>query len=311
MKWSNKNVLITGVGGFIGYNLAKRLLERNVNIIGIDNFSYNQKKQIEDIIKEIDLIEADATDFRPFMEIKEDIDYIFCFSSPSSIVLFNENPEKCYSETVLGTRNIFEFGKKTAVEKIILSSTGSVYGGNKKPHEESIYPKPRNLYGAAKIACESMASAYEPFIKSTVLRIFSGYGPGEERKNRFASIIYLFINDVLMNKNPIIYGDGNQERDFIYIDDVIESVIRAAEINFDGIVNIGTGKPTSFSQIIEIIQKEVGKDIEPTYIPKPENYVDSLVAETTLMKTLLKIRPLSIEKGVGKFIKYLQQKYPY
>ena len=306
MGWKDKTVLITGIGGFIGHKLGRFFLEKGAQVIGIDNFSYVEKKFSQDLLNKIKLIEGDVSDKKTFEKVEENVDVIFHFAAPSSIVLFNKFPEKCYLETVVGCKNVFEFAKERGVEKIVYPSSGSVYGGNPPPHKETIYPKPLNLYGAAKIACESVASSYEPFVKSVGLRIFAGYGPGEERKKDFASVVYLFLNDIMKGKAPIIYGDGNQSRDFIYIDDVVKAIVRAAEIDYTGIINVGTGVSTSFLQLVEIICEIVGKKIQPIFIEKPMNYVNSLSADTTLMRKLLKIEPITLEEGVKKFYEYLK-----
>jgi UDP-glucose 4-epimerase len=307
----DRTIVISGIGGFIGYNLAKTILQKskNTRIIGIDNFSYVEKKWIGDIIDKIELIEDDVAKWETWKNIKsiDEIDYIFHFGSPSSIVLFKGNPEKSYLETVLSLWNAFKFGKEKNVKKIIYPSSGSIYGGNEKPHKESIYPKPRNLYAAAKMACEGIAQIYGQYIKSVGLRIFAGYGSGEERKGEFASVICLFIKDMLEEKSPILYGDGSQERDFVYIDDVINAIIRSAEIDFSGIINVGTGVPTSFSKVIQLIQKTIDNKVEPIYIKKESGYVESLAADTTLMKKLLNVESISIEDGIERFIKYLKK----
>ena len=175
------------------------------------------------------------------------------------------------------------------------------------PHKEDIYIKPRNFYGAAKMACEGLASSYSDYVKSVGLRIFAGYGPGEEWKKDFASAIYLFIKDCMNDKSPIIFGDGKQTRDFIYIEDVVKSIIASAESDYCGILNVGTGKQTSFNDILSTINKVLGKNVKAQYIPKQQNYVENLMADTTLMKKILKIEPLSLEEGIVKFVNYLNK----
>jgi len=302
-----KNILLTGVGGFIGSTLAKKLLAMNANLICIDNFSYVERKWIKDIEKDIELIIGDVSERGTFTQIKVEIDYIFHFGAPSSIILFKKNLEKCYKETVLGQLNIFEFAKANNVEKVVYPSSGSIYGGNKKPHKETIYPKPLNIYGAAKMACEAIASCYRPFVKSTGLRIFAGYGPGEERKHEFASVIYLFIKDMLEGKRPLIFGDGRQTRDFIYIEDVADCVLRAVKSDVP-IINVGTGRPVSFLEVIEIINNVLDEDIKPQFVKKDKNYVEDLAADIEIMERELKIKPIPIEAGIKKFIEYLNKK---
>jgi len=310
MKWKNKLVLVTGVTGFIGSNLTKELLRRGAEITGIDNFSYIDVKIARKkltFLGEIEIVKGNVARKDTWKKVKGDFDYVFHFAAPSSITLFNRYPRKCYEETVFGMWNALEFSKENNVKKLIYPSSGSVYAGNKYPHKENIYPKPRNLYAAAKIACEGLANSYSDFVDSVGLRIFAGYGPGEEWKRDFASVVYLFIKDIMNDKSPIIFGDGEQKRDFIYIEDVVKAVIRAAEIKYTGIINVGTGKPVSFNRVVEIINCELGKEIEPKYIGRPSNYVEELKADTKLMKRILGIeKTTKIEAGISKFIRYLR-----
>jgi len=310
MNWSSKTVIISGVGGFIGYNLTKRLLKKGCRIIGVDNFSYVKRQWSEDILKEIELLEGDCAKNNVFEKLKkEDIDYVFNFGSPSSIVLYNKNPKKCFTETVISQLNWFKFSLENNVKKIIYPSSGSVYAGVSLPHKENRILKPRNLYAAAKIACESIAASFSDFVNNVGLRIFAGYGPGEERKGFFGSVIYLFIRDILNNKSPLVYGDGSQIRDFIYIEDVIKAIILSTKKHISGVVNVGTGIPVSFNQVIEIIEELTGKKINPTYTRNfPKNYVKKIVADTSKMKKIFKIKPMHPKKGIEMFIDYLMER---
>jgi len=311
MEWKDKKVLINGVTGFIGSNLARELVNRGAEIYSIDNFSYIDsdlaKKKLAGLLKKINLIEGDVSKKDVWEKVPKDIEYIFHFAAPSSITLFKKTPEKCYYETVFGLWNVLEFAKNTpSIKKVIYPSSGSNYAGNKFPLRENIYPKPKNLYAAAKIACEGLASSYSDFVKILGLRIFAGYGPGEEWKKDFGSIIFLFLRDLIDGKKPIIWGDGKQTRDFIYIEDLVKGIIKSAESNLEGVVNLGTGKESSFNEIIEIMKKELGIKQETKHIPKETNYIENLKADTDLMEEFLKIKPILIHEGIKRYIKYLK-----
>ncbi len=309
MEWKNKKILVNGVSGFIGSNLVKELLNKDAKIYSIDNFSYidsNLVKKKLDFLNKIVLVEGDVSKKETWEKVPKDIEYIFHFAAPSSITLFKRNPEKCYYETVLGLYNALEFAKNNDVKKVIYPSSGSNYAGNEMPHKENIYLKPRNLYAASKIACEGLAESYSNFVKSVGLRIFAGYGPGEEWKKDFGSVLYLFIKDYMNGKAPEVWGDGNQTRDFIYIDDIVKMIIKSAEIDYTGRVNVGTGKSASFRELLEIIKEVFNTEIEPKFIPKEANYVENLEADTNLMKNLFDIEPISPREGIKKFVDYLR-----
>jgi len=296
----NKKILITGIYGFLGKHLAEQLQHDN-EIIGInlpnklENFECNNTS----------IIEGDISISKTLEQIKTDIDLIFHFAAPTSVVLFKENPDGCFNTTINGMKNILEFAKNNSVQKLVYPSSASVYANNSRPHTEDITPKPSNQYGFAKVECENLAEKYKEEVNSIGLRIFAAYGPGEERKQKLSSVINLFLNDVKNNKPPIIFGDGSQTRDFIYITDVITAIINSAEISETGIINVGSGVSASFNQIIEKISTKTGKKINPEYIKKESKYVENLQADTKLMKNVLKINPISLDSGIEKFAQYL------
>ena len=310
INWKGVKVLVNGVSGFIGSNLAKFLFNKGAEVFTIDNFSYidaEMSKSKNKFLDKITIIEGDVSKKETWDKLPKDIEYIFQFASPSSITLFKRTPEKCFSETALGLYQALEYSKQNNVKKVIYPTSGSNYAGNEMPHKEDIYPKPRNLYGASKVACEGLASSYSDFVKSIGLRIFCGYGEGENWKKDFGSVAYLFIRDYMNGKSPEIWGDGLQSRDFIFIDDIVKCIIASAETDYTGVINVGTGKAVSFKEILNIIKETLGAKIEPTFVPKEQNYVEHLQADTTLMKEVLGVEPISPEEGIKKFIEYLKK----
>jgi len=309
MDWKDKKVLITGVSGFLGSNLGRELLNQGAEIYAIDNFSYIDyeitKKNVP-LINEIKIISGDVSKKETWENVPKDIDYIYHLAGPSSITLFNRYPEKCYHETIFGLYQVLEFSKRNGTKKVVYTSTGSLYAGNRMPHREELYPIGFNLYAAAKIACEALANSYSNNVKILGLRVFAGFGPGEERKKDFASVICLFAKDALEGRKPVIFGEGNQIRDFVYIDDVVAALMRGVEVEETGVINVGTGKGISFNEIWKTIKDHLGTSIEPEYVKKDINYVEELEADTFKMRKILKITPQPTEEGIRKFLDYLK-----
>ena len=201
--------------------------------------------------------------------------------------------------------HILQFAKNNSVKKVIYPSSGSVYSQNTGPHKENVIPKPSNQYGAAKVECENLAKKYANDVNSIGLRIFAVYGPGEEKKQNLSSVINLFLNDLAQKNDPVIFGDGKQTRDFIYVDDAVNGILNSSESSYQGIINIGSGISTSFNQIIEKIRTQTDKEINPKYVKKESSYVENLQADTKLMDSVLKINPISLDSGIKKFAQYL------
>ncbi|MGB9830976.1 MAG: NAD-dependent epimerase/dehydratase family protein [Fervidicoccus fontis] len=218
--------------------------------------------------------------------------------------MFNENPKACVHTTVCGFINVLEWAKRTGVKKVIYPSSGSVYGNTSLPQREDMQPHPTNLYGISKLFCEFIAEKYSKDIPSVGLRIFAGYGPGEEHKGRIASVVTLFLNSLLKNERPVIFGDGSQKRDFVYIDNIVEATLRSAEDHVRGIINVGNGRSYSFNEVLSMLNNMLNKRIEPLYVDKPTNYLENTLADITKMKTTLGIEPLSLEEGLRRYLSY-------
>ncbi len=305
MKWNNRKVLITGAAGFIGYNLLKRFVHLNAKVVALDNFSTGKPKETLSKMP-VDIINADVSYRKTFETLPQDIDYIFHFGAPSSIILFNKDPVFALSSTICGLTNAFEFAKTVGAQKVVYPSSGSVYGTAPAPQSEHGLAKPTNLYGITKLTCEKIAMWNFDQVPSVGLRIFAGFGPGEEHKGDYASVVTIFLNCMLKNERPVIFGDGTQNRDFVYIDDVVDSIVSSAEKSISNtIVNVGTGRNLKFNDVVNIINDLLGKKIEPVFVPKPEKYFDYTLAETSFMQKQLGIVARSPEEGIKEYLSLL------
>ena len=298
MNWNSKSVLVIGGFGFIGQNLVRKLTDLGATISILDDFSSKQFEKKSDVFK---VIRASTCDENLVNLVKDDIDIIFHFGAPSSVILFNENPSARFNNTVGGFLNVLSLARDKKVEKLVYPSSGSVYGSTPPPQSEDIVPRPVNLYAIAKLACEQIARFYSD-INSVGLRIFAGYGPGEEHKGEIASPVTLFLKSILENKQPIVYGDGNQTRDFVYISDVVDAIIKSAERETPPVINVGIGKSYSFNVAIKLINDILGKEIQPQYIDKPTKYLENTLADTSLLKNVLDITPLTLEEGLERYV---------
>lgn len=247
MKFDFKKIGITGINGFIGSALAKRLKE-----LGVKVYSYP----------------------RP------DLDYLFLFGSPSSNIIFDENIDYCFEETINGFLNAIQFCRNNNI-KLIYPSSATVYNKN-------------TSYAHCKAILEEIHLAYGGNILG--LRIFAGYGVGEKHKGEYASIVYQFCKQMKKGNRPIIYGDGKQTRDFIYIDDIVENILESVDKR--GIIDIGTGVNHSFLEVVEIINKQLGKNITPIFATKPKEYVQETVCKNPCSYKY------SLEDGIKEILKY-------
>lgn len=199
--------------------------------------------------------------------------------------------------TVCGFTNALEWATDENIRKLVYPSSGSVYGNTSLPQSEGMIPNPTNLYGVGKLACEMIVRTYQDRVPNVGLRIFAGYGPGEGHKGEFASVFSLFVASILQGKSPVIYGDGTQTRDFVYIDDVVKAMVAAIKENVENeIVNVGSGKSYSFNEVAAHVSNILGRDVKPTYVDKPQRYLENTLADTSKMTALFGMDPIGLEQ---------------
>lgn len=212
--------------------------------------------------------------------LRKDVEYLFLFGSASSDMWFKQACDYNIRETIENFINAAEFCTQYNI-KLIYPSSGTVYEGN-------------TMYARTKRVIEGLAQLYD---ETLGLRIFASYGPGEWSKSDYASVVYLFTRAMREGRRPEIWGKGTQKRDFIYIDDVINAIIRS--IDTKGIIDIGTGKAYSFNQLVAMINKELGTHLRPKYIDRPANYVDETICEHPCRCSV------SLEQGIRNIIQSL------
>lgn len=300
MNYKNKNCIVTGGSGFIGQAIIEALIAHGARVFVIDNFSFGAKNK--SINHNATIITGDIREYKTFNKLpKLKYDYFFHFAAPSSIVLFNENAVDCFDITVNGFLNAIRFCLKNNI-RLVYPSTGSLYSGTMPPQAENteLSLMSLNSYAVGKLSLELIHNSIRE-LNAVGLRIFAGYGPQERHKGKFASVIYLFCKDILNGKQPIIFGDGSQKRDFVYIDDVVEAILVLAQKCKEPVVNIGSGRSISFNDIIRIINKITGKQVVPKYIKKPRQYLEETQADNKLLLKYYAIK-FTIEEGIRQTI---------
>ncbi len=307
----NKNILITGGLGFIGSHISEELLDKN-NILIIDNLSTGNINNLTDPKHEnLKIIQQDIRKSN-FDEITKEIDYIFHLAAMASVPLSIDKPIECNEINLNATLNLLKSATKNDVEKIIFSSSSAVYGENKNmPLKETEKPMPMSPYAASKASCEMyLKSFYESYgLKYTALRYFNVFGPKQDKNSQYAAVIPKFISAILNNEQPKIYGDGKQTRDFIFVKDVVKANINAAQSNFNGTINVASGKKLSINELFEIIKKTLKKDIKPIYLPERPGDIKHSLADITKMKDInITINHDKFEEQLTETINWFENK---
>ena len=285
---NDKKILITGGLGFIGSYIADELIDENEVLI-IDNKSTGKVENLQNINhKNLTLIEKDLND-ADLDDILTDVDYVFHLAAMASVPLSIENPSECIENNMDATIKLINACKNNNVKKIIFSSSSSVYGDNTNiPLKESEYPLPKSPYAASKASGELfLKTYYEAYgLNYISLRYFNVFGPKQDKNSQYAAVIPNFITALLEGEQPIIYGDGEQTRDFIYIRDVVNANIKAAESDYNGIINVASGKKTTINELYKIISETLGSNIEPKYLPERKGDIKHSLADVNNMKKI-------------------------
>lgn len=295
-------VLVTGGAGFIGSNLVEELVREN-NVIVLDNLHSGSLENLKKVKHKIEIIKDSCTNIsKNKLPI---VDVIFHLGMPSSSPMYKQNP-LLVGEAINGTIGVFEYAKKVKVKKVIFASSSSLYNGWQPPHNENMDIKVTDYYTEARLCVERIAKLYNVLydVKSAGLRFFSVYGPHEKAKGKYANIVSQFLWEMEKGRAPIIYGDGKQSRDFVYVKDVIKAclLLMNSEIEYD-IFNVGTENSYSFNDVVDILNDKLNTDIKPEYIEMPvKNYVDHTLADITKLKGLGYQPEYSLEKGIDELI---------
>lgn len=306
-----ERALVTGGAGFIGSNIVEKLVKKDIEVVVLDDLYLGSENNLEEVIEEIEFIQGSVLDKEKVEEAVQGCDVVFHQAARSSSPMHNNEPAESARVNVEGFINVAEAAVDEEVDKLVYASTSSMYGSAKPPHREDMDLDPVNLYTASKMSREMYAQyySYTEKIETTGLRYFSVFGPHEKSKGKYANVLTQFLWKMMDDEKPVIWGDGTQERDFVYVEDVAEANILAAKTKdeTDGeVINIGRGDPVTFNQVVQKLNDVLGKNIEPEKIENPrDKYVQEHKADNSRAKELLGWTPThSFEEGLEKTLAY-------
>ena len=294
-------ILVTGALGFIGSNITERLVSDGYGVFALDNMHSGSESNVDKVKDKIRIFKMNAGDLE---KSGEKFNVIFHNGIYSSSPMYQKDSH-LFAKAIGEWIAVLEYARKND-SKIIFASTSSLYNGNKPPHREDMEVYVMDFYTEARYTMERLAMLYDDFYSLNVigLRYFSAYGPHEKAKGGYANLITQFLWEMKAGKQPVIFGDGSQSRDFIYVDDVVEANILALSYGKSGIFNVGTGRNTSLNDIVKLLNQKLGTTIEPMYEPnRIKNYVQHTLADTSKAEKELGFRAkISLEEGIERLI---------
>lgn len=281
VKLRDKNILVTGGAGFIGSHLVEELLKYDCHIKVLDNLSVGKLDNIPLSLK-IEFIKQDIRELRWYQKLFDGIDYVFHLAAITSVPFSNEHTLLTNEINMGGTFNVLLCAENTSVKKVINLSSAAIYGDCQDlPVKENVELHPISVYGGSKLLAEQLCEEMDD-VKSVSLRLFNVYGKGQSKQ----SIIARFIKLAQQHKPLEIYGDGKATRDFVYVKDVVQALLLAAEKDITGVYNIGSGNETSVKELAELINKLIGNKAGIVYKPARDGDIKRSWADISKAKSI-------------------------
>ena len=304
---------MTGGAGFIGSHLVDRLLKEDFEVKVIDNLDTGQ---LENIVhhkgrEEFHFVKGDIRDFNLVKETIKDIDAVFHEAALASVTLSVENPIVTNDINVTGTLNLLKASSNLNVKRFIYASSAAVYGDTSSPQKrEDMTPNPISPYGVSKLAAENYVKIFHKAygLETVSLRYFNVYGPRQrfDIQSAYGGAITIFLNRLLRNMPPIIYGDGEQTRDFVYVEDVVEANMLALSCSsaVGKVFNIATGTSVSVNEVADALKKAMNKkDLENIHTDPRITDIRHGYADVTKAKEMLGFRPkVYLKEGLTKLV---------
>ncbi len=304
------HILVTGGSGFIGSNLSLELQNRfpKAAITVLEDFRSSSFKNLLGFRG--DVLAFNAAD-RSWLDLFKNrpLDTIFHLASITDTTVLDE--KKMMFDNVEGFRNILELAAAKKA-RVVYASSAAVYGSQTRQLKESDGGVPNNIYGFSKWTMENLARQFQGGIKIVGLRYFNVFGPREYFKGDAASMTYKLYLQMKAGKRPKVFKYGEQKRDFIYVKDVVEATIRAADCPQSTSMNVGTGEPTSFNQMIEVLNEALGTQLEPEYFDNPYDFYQSFTQAdmSHAMKMTGFSRKFSTRDAILDYVRnYLEPEY--
>jgi len=306
-----KTVLVTGGAGFIGSHIVKRLVNSRYKVRVVDNLATGKLKNLKPVLAKIEFLKADLSDLKTAKKAIKDIDFICHQAAIPSVARSVENPYLTHKANVDATLNLLLAAKENKrIKKFVYASSSSIYGDSPKlPKKEDFPPNPISPYALAKYTSEKYCQLFNKLygLPTISLRYFNVFGPNQDPKSEYSAAIPKFILAIMKNQRPIVYGNGEQTRDFTDVENIVNANLLALKSRATGIFNIACGKRISLNEIIALLNKILNKNIKPIYQSARKGDIKHSLADISKARKILKYQPkIGLEEGLKKTIEFIK-----
>lgn len=304
------NILVTGGAGFIGSHIATRLVEQGHKVRVFDNFSNGHRGNLAHLGGKVEIIEADLRDAAACAKACHGVEYVFHEAALGSVPKSVEDPQTSHDVNINGTFNILKACVDKKVRRVIYAGSSSAYGDSDvSPKHEGLRAQPLSPYAVQKLAGEEYLRSFHVCygLETITLRYFNVFGPRQDPKSQYAAAIPAFVCAILRDESPTVYGDGEQSRDFTYIDNVIDGnmlAMKTPHARGDSI-NVACGTEITVNEVIAAVNRVLGKKVTSKHLPARAGDVRHSCADITLATKLLGYRPaVSFDDGLRRAIDF-------
>ena len=304
--------LITGGAGFIGSHMAEKLLRRGETVRVLDNLSTGREENLSTVRSQVDFRRLDIRDLESLRPAFSGVDYVIHLAALASVVRSFENPVETTLVNLNGTLHVFMAARDAGVKRVVMAATAAAYGDDPVlPRVETQNPQPLSPYALTKLAGEYYGKIFTSNLglQVTALRFFNIFGPRQDPKSPYTGVLSKFITAYLSGVTPVIFGDGEQSRDFTYVANVVDATLRACLApNAAGkVINVGTGRSSTLNQSVALLNAIFGLQVQPQYAAPRVGDVRHSTADITLARHLLGYEPhVSFEDGLRRTVDWLR-----
>jgi UDP-glucose 4-epimerase len=303
-------VLITGGAGFIGSHIGERLSGAGHEVRIVDNLTTGRRENLAGFAERVSFTQGDIRDADLLASLAEGCDLVYHEAAVVSVPYSVEHPQETHDVNIQGTFNVLQAAKKGGVKRVVFACSAAVYGEEPElPKREDMAPRPVSPYGVEKIAGEYYCGVFNALygVETVSLRYFNVFGPRQDPRSPYSGVISIFVDRVLRGATPTVYGDGEQSRDFVFVDNVVEANILAGTVPSAAgrCYNVGCGTKTTLNDMLAMLGRITGRGVKASYAPPRAGDIRDSLADIARARAELAYAPgVGVEEGLRRLIEH-------